>query len=133
MGVKTETNQVSRCFSEAAGVWTGCDWQTEFGFAHFNLQNLNSSHAILMARATAGNEEDAWWEASRWLARVEQEALEAERHARLALHAAEAKQWVTALIHARQACDIESRYHEQLIWQPLCEAVEKALKASSPQ
>jgi hypothetical protein len=133
MGVQSETNQISRCFAQAAGAWTGCDWPTEFGSAQFNLQHLNSSQAILMARATAGKEEDAWWEASRWLARIEREALEAERQARLALQAAELKQWLTALNHARQACAIEASYHEQLIWQPLRDAVERALKAFSTQ
>jgi hypothetical protein len=132
MGIETQADQIRRCFAQASGAWTGCDWPTEFGKSHFNLQNLSSSQAILMARATAGKEEVAWWEASRWLARIEQQALEAERQARLTVQAAEAKQWVTALAHARQACDIESNYHEHLIWQPLREAVEKALKASSP-
>jgi hypothetical protein len=122
---------ISLAYTEAAGSWTGCDWPTEFGQAHLNLDKLTSAGAILMARATAGGEEDAWWEASRWLAHVEQEALEAEKEARVAVHASESFQWVIALTHARNACDIEARYHTHLIWKTLRDAIEKALRNSS--
>lgn len=123
--------QISLAFAQAAGAWTGCDWPTEFGDAHLDLNRLSSAQAILMARATAGKEEDAWWEASRWLARVEQEALEAEREAHQAVKASQASQWVTALTHARNACDIEARYHTSLIWQALRDVIERALKKSA--
>jgi hypothetical protein len=129
--VEDTVQQISLAFTQAAGAWTGCDWPTEFGSAHLNLNRLSSAQAILMARATAGKEEDAWWEASRWLTRVEQEALEAEREARQAVQASQASQWVMALTHARNACDIEARYHTNLIWQALRDAIERALKKST--
>src|SRR5262245_395613 len=62
--------QITCAFAQAAGAWTGCDWPTKFGSAHLNLDKLSSAQAMLMARATAGKEEDAWWEASYWLAQV---------------------------------------------------------------
>lgn len=137
MGPETKTIQavddLSLAFAQAAGVWVGCDWPTEFGGTSLNLENLSSAHAVLMARATADKEADAWWEASRWLARVEQEALEAEREALAAVQAGKANQWVAALTHARGACDIEARYHNELIWQPLRTAAERALKTSRLQ
>jgi hypothetical protein len=115
--------QITRIFAQAAGAWTGCDWPTKFGSAHLNLDKLSSVQAMLMARATAGKEEDAWWEASHWLAHVEREALEAENEARLAVEASQALQWEIALTHARNACDIEVRYHTDLVWQTLHDAI----------
>jgi len=117
-------------FAHAVGQWIGCDWPTEFGRRRLDLRDLRADHAVLMARATAGTEAEAWWEASRWLARVETEALEAEAEARQAIAKAEAGSWLEALSHARAACDMEARYHSQLIWQPLRESVESAFRKS---
>lgn len=125
------TDQISLLFTQAAGSWIGCDWPTEFGIARLNLDSLSSAQAMLMARATSDKEEDAWREASRWLARVEQEALEAEKEARLAVQAGQANQWVAARTHARNACDIEARYHQQLVWQPLRDAIERVFRTST--
>jgi hypothetical protein len=124
-------DEIARRHAAATGNWNGCDWPTVFGRARLNLQDVRAAQAILMARATAGKEAEAWWEASRWLARVEQEAQEAETEARAAAELARAGKWVEALAHARNACDIETRYHQCLVWQPLRETLELALKRSS--
>jgi hypothetical protein len=114
-------------YRQGAGKWTGCDWPTDFGSAHLDLAELKAFHALLLARATGGQEAADWQAASQWLTRVEQEAQEAETEAGIALALASTGQLPEALFHARQACAIESKYHHPPIWQPLCEALEQAL------
>jgi hypothetical protein len=114
-------------YRQGAGKWTGCDWRTDFGSAHLDLAELKAAHALLLARATGGQEAADWQAASQWLSRVEQEAQEAETEAGIALALASTGQLHEALSHARAACAIELKYHSQPIWQPLCEALEQAL------
>ncbi len=123
--------EITQLFTQSTGVWVGCDWPTDFGSYHLDLAGLSAAQAVLMARATAGKESSAWHDASLWLARIEHEALEAETEARAALDDACRGDWVAALEHARTACDIEARYHTRLIWQPLRDRIEAALRASS--
>jgi hypothetical protein len=117
-------------FARSSGEWVGCDWPTVFGTNQLNLQNMSTSQAVLMARGTAGAESEAWWEASRWLKLVEKDADQAESEARIAVGLFEAGSWEEALIHVHNACEIEARHHRQLVWQPLHDAVERAVHSA---
>jgi hypothetical protein len=114
-------------YLQAAGQWTGCDWPTDFGLGHLNLEGLKASQALLLARATAGKEAADWRAAYRWLTTIEQEARQAELEAGGAFALAPSGQLREALHHARKAYVLEVQYHSQPIWQPLLEAVEQAV------
>ncbi len=120
------TEEIRPLFLKTIGKWTGCDWPTRFGKSALNLEGLKPPQAILMAKATAGVEAADWKAAAAWLVKVERDAREAEDEAGRALDLATLGQWSESLEHARKACAIESRYHSDLIWQPLCDALEKA-------
>ncbi len=119
--------EITAQYRQGVGKWTGCDWQTDFGPTHLDLAELKASQALLLARATGGNEAADWKAASRWLTRIEQEAQEAESEAGIALALASTGQLPEALFHAQQACAIETQYHSQLIWQPFRKALERVL------
>jgi hypothetical protein len=129
--LQDQVEQIRRIYAVSHAVWTGCDWPVEFGIHRLQLQNMTSSQCQLMARATAGREADSWWEAAHWLARIERQAGEARQAAQDALVAVDDQRWAAALTHARVACEIEGRYHTNLIWQPLRDAIAVALKGQS--
>jgi hypothetical protein len=122
-------DDIAATYRQGAGKWTGCDWQTDFGTHHLDLAQLTSSQVLLMARATAGQEAMDWQLASHWLNRVEQEAREAETAAGIAWGLAASGNYGEALIYAQQARDIEIRYHNDLVWQPFCQALEQMMVA----
>lgn len=113
-------------FLKTVGKWTGCDWPTRFGKTALNLEGLTLPQALLMAKATAGIEAADWKAAAAWLSQVEQDARQAEVEAGRALDLANFGRWSASLEHAQNACAIESKYHSDLIWQPLCDALEEA-------
>lgn len=117
---------VERAFSQACGGWTGCDWPTTFGVTGLDLCGMTSYQALLMARATAGTEAADWREAVRWLRLVEADAESSEEAARRAVAAAARGDVTAAAREARTASDLEARYHPQLVWADLCEAIEAA-------
>jgi len=119
--------EIAAKYRQGVGKWTGCDWQTDFGPAHLDLAELKASQALLLARATGGKEAAVWQAASQWLSRVEQEAQEAEAEAGISMTLASTGQLREALVHAQQACAIETRYHSQPVWQPFCQELEQVL------
>ncbi len=75
---------------------------------HLDLAELKASQVLLLARATAGNEAAELASGLPVADRIEQEAQEAETEAGIALALASNGQLREALLHAQQACAIES-------------------------
>jgi hypothetical protein len=113
-----------RAFLQASGKWGGCDWPVQFGKLGLNLRGLESRHADLMARATSGEESTEWRRAAKWLARIEQDARQAEDYARAAVELTD-KQLDEAVRSAEQACYLEAKYHDHLVWQPLRDLLDR--------
>lgn len=97
---------IRRAYERATKRWTGCDWPTRFGKAGLNLCGLTSTIAAEKANQP-GEPRDDWLAARHWLAQIEQCADRAEMQAALALAAANAGDFPTALQHAESACAIE--------------------------
>jgi hypothetical protein len=114
---------IMRSYRQAAGAWRGCDWPIRFGLLGLNLEGLESAQAALMAGATSGDEAAEWRRASTWLARVEQDAARSERDARAAVELASRDCLCEAFERAQDACLIEARYHDHLVWQGLRDAL----------
>ncbi len=68
------TSILNQALDAAQSAWVGCDWDTEFGDRKQNLRGLRSRQAKLAAQATRGAESIRWWEACRFLERIEQDA-----------------------------------------------------------
>jgi hypothetical protein len=118
-----ENSEITSAFLQARGKWTGCHWSTRFGSQKLNLQGLKSSQAVMMARSTAGKEAAEWKAATRWLEQVEHDADQAETEAGTAAQLAMIGQYEQAAKHARKACDLQARYCNDLVWQPLLDAI----------
>jgi hypothetical protein len=116
-------------YLQAVGKWAGCDWPVQLGSRTGNLQGLTATQAQLLARATAGQEAAQWRAACSWLGYLEEQAEEAEAEAAAAVALARGGQWREALGRAERAVAIEAAYHQQLVWQPLREAIQAGLAA----
>jgi hypothetical protein len=125
------TEEIDQAYLQANGKWSGCDWPRVFGKTGLNLNGLKALQALLLARSTAGSEREDWRAAVTWLTRIEQDAREAEEQAMRAVVQAGSGKLKEALVHAQRACVIEARHHCRLVWQPLREAIEAALAAST--
>ena len=99
-----DTSEIINAFLLGLGRWKGCNWPTEFGGRKLNLNGLKSSQAALMAGATAGPERADWRRAMDWLMRVEEDAREAEKQAKLAADLAVQGDLDQARSFAEQAC-----------------------------
>ncbi len=117
---------ISAALATGSGKWTGCDWPTQFGRSRLDLNGLRPSQALLMERATAGNEAAIWRDAVVWLRQVGEDAQLAEIEAQAAACLARSGRLSEALERIQRACAIEARYHTSLVWQPLCTAIEAA-------
>jgi hypothetical protein len=125
--------EVCRAYEEAAGTWVGCDWTTNFGNSGLDLNGWAAGEAESMAvEATDPDEVEDWQAAAAWLAKVENNAAQAEKQAALAVAAANAGEWGEALDHARRAWLLEFATGRPLwkglplAWQPLWQAVKAA-------
>lgn len=118
--------EIDSAFQAASGRWRGCDFVTEFGVSKINLKDLRSSQALLLARATSGQERMDWHAAVTWLEVVERDAAAAEAEARHAVDLARAGLLVEALEHASAACEIEQKHHQRLVWRPIQQLIELA-------
>lgn len=118
-----DTSAIISAFLRGFGGWNGCNWPTQFGADHLNLQGLKSSQALLMARSTAGRERTEWMAATRWLEQVERDAREAEEEACLAADLAILGQLESAFSHVERACKLECQYGGSHVWQPLQKAI----------
>ncbi len=123
--------KIERAFRQAAGTWRGCDWPTRFGNWNFNLDGLKASQALLLARATSGQEQAEWLAATAWLTVIENEAREAEKEAVLAMSRVRFGQLAEALEAMEHACDLEAKYHKNLVWEPLRQAIAAAEKETA--
>lgn len=126
------SGQFFEIFVQTAGKWRGCDWSTTFGLHALNLNGLVAGDAALIARATLGTEASDWRAAAKWLARVECQAKRAEAKAAQAAEVAEIGKLPEALRLAEEACGVERRYHVELVWQPLRDAIATALVGQPP-
>ena len=113
-----------RAYEAGRGAWTGCDWPTSFGQTGLDLNGITAHQALLMSRATAGEEASDWREAVNWLRLVEADAEAAEEAARWAVAHAARGDLAAAAREARSACDLEARYHPVPVWADLREVLE---------
>src|SRR5262245_49792004 len=116
-------DDIRRAYLHGVNRWTGCDWTTQFGGRNLNLDGLRSKQAAMVAECPHGEEAGEWRRATRWLSRVETDALLAEREAAIAVFLAIFEHGPEALLHAERACALEGRYHQQLVWEPLRQAI----------
>jgi hypothetical protein len=115
--------EILGAFLSGRGRWTGCDWPTRFGAAGLNLCTVTASQALLLARATAGDEAAEWRAATAWLRQVEEAARQAEAEAGHAARLAAAGRLAEAAERARAALALEENYRPAVVWQPLYNAV----------
>jgi hypothetical protein len=94
----------------ASQQWSGCDWETEFGPRGLNLRGTRSRQALLVAKATRGDEAQQWKEAAKWLAKVESDAEAAREFASRAAQAAASGDLAAASRHLAEAACLESHY-----------------------
>jgi hypothetical protein len=116
---------VVKIFQEIEHRWQGCDWNTKYGARELNLNGLTAKRARLLSNATSGEESRAWAEASAWLTQIESAAVDANSLAKQALNLFRDHKHHEALKSIEAACEIESRYHCELIWQKLREIIER--------
>lgn len=121
------TDDVEGAYRLAAGKWIGCDWPTEFGKTSLNLKGIKAQQALLLARATTGQEGADWRDAVDWLNKVEHDAKLAQLLADEAVALVLKNKTVGALFYIRNACILEEKYHNRLVWQPLRQAIESSL------
>jgi len=126
-----DTSEIINAFLLGLGRWKGCSWPTEFGSRKLNLNGLKSSQAALMAGATAGPERADWRGAMAWLMRVEEDAREAEKQAKLAADLAVLGDLDQARAYAEQACSLESQYTVNQTWRPLLAAIASRLNCGN--
>lgn len=115
---------VLEAYKRAASHWTGCDWRIYFEGEGPNLAGVTAVEAMGYADASTGVDSERWERAARWLAHVEETAHLTEEEGRIAYGLAIAGHPGAALPHANRACELESRFHSDLIWAPFLRAVE---------
>jgi hypothetical protein len=116
-----------RVYVQNAGKWRGCDWSTALGASKLELRGLRAAQATLLANATSGSEGADWRAAADWLARVERDAEQTDGKAAKAAELAEAGRLTEALRLVEEACALEGRYHADLVWRPLRDAIVTAV------
>lgn len=121
--------EIRSAYCNAAGLWNGCDWPTQWGEGKLNLQGMSSSQAAILAQATAGAERASWRIAAHWLQEVEETAREARQQAEQAAELTEAGQFEAALAHAMRAAALEATYRTPIVWRPFADSVESAMLA----
>ncbi len=124
------TTSFSGLYERIKGRWTGCDWPTQFGSAKLNLAGIAARQAVLLARATSGQESADWQEAAHWLTTVEADAESARQAAQNALQAASAGRLPEALAFAEQAVQLEELYHHDGCWQELRDTIRQQLSSA---
>jgi hypothetical protein len=131
--VNSESDRIARAirsaYCDAAALWNGCDWPTQWGKSRLNLQGMSSSQATILARATAGAERASWRVAAHWLRQVEETAREARQEAEQAAELTEAGQFEGALAHAKRAVALEATYRTPVVWRSFADSVESAILA----
>lgn len=129
----SESDRVARAirsaYRNAAAIWNGCDWPTQWGRSRLNLQGMSSSQATILARATAGTERANWRLAANWLRQVEETAREARKEAEQAVELTESGQFESALVHARRAVALEATCRPPVVWRLFADSVESAILA----
>jgi hypothetical protein len=120
---RTLQETLQEAYEQLRGAWSGCDWPTSFGQTGLDLNGITSHQALLMARATAGEESGDWREAVRWLRLVEADAEAAEDAARRAVELAARGDLAAARRASETACDLEARYHPRPVWSDIRDAL----------
>jgi hypothetical protein len=127
--------EIVRLYRDTAAQWTGCDWPTSFGRGRIDLSGVRAMEADAKAAAGEAAASD-WREASRWLARVERYACEAQREAAHAIAAARVGAWQIAAYHAERAWALEFATGRPLwgrpshTWHRFNQAVQSASRAA---
>ena len=119
---------INHCYLATAGLWRGCDWTTSFGPHRLDLCGLKAKQTRLLEEATSGKESEAWAAATRWLEQIERDAREAQSAASSAVELLGKHQCAAALARITEACRLESRYHEELVWGPLRDLIAAAVE-----
>lgn len=119
-GVQLDSQQhhdrISRAYAAGREQWRGCTWYTPIGPAGADVRELTARQARLLAEATCGSESDAWEAAGKWLAKVELDALMAEKLAAAAAQQVQLYNYAAALEHANHAVALEAQYRQPQVW-----------------
>lgn len=128
------TSILNQALDAAQTAWVGCDWDTEFGERKQNLRGLRSRQAKLAAQATRGAESIHWWDAYRFLARIEADAKTASSLATTAVALWQRGEFASGLERLDQAIELESTYHSTPVYASLRQLMLQASRstASSP-
>src|ERR1019366_4021978 len=128
--------EIREAYRQAAGTWTGCDWETAMGPSGLNLKRRMAAEAAVMGQEADDPQlAEDWYAASHWLAQMEHNARLAETHAAEAVKAAEEACWRDALTHAEWAWSLEFSTGRPLrkapphTWQRLRDRIEAAYLA----
>lgn len=121
---------VEQVFARSRAIWVGCDWPTSFGKSGIDLNGMTSAQALLMSRATSGEEAADWRAAVHWLRMIEADAEAAEEGARWAVQHVLCGDLEAAGREAQAAVDLESRYHPRPVWAQLRDVLESRRSVS---
>jgi hypothetical protein len=117
------TQSANAAFVTSNDRWITCDWTTDFGALHLNLNGLRSFQLERLAHATSGRESHEWRNAAAWVKRVENDAAEAQSLAQRALDAFQKLDFTVAIDLAERAVQLELAWHSEPIWGLLLHAV----------
>jgi hypothetical protein len=127
-------DEIRQLYEHAAGAWTGCDWATTYGKQKLDLNGWTAAEARKKAGTCSNTAAVADWQgAAEWLAKIEQQAEQAEEQASRAVRAVSAGLWMEALDEARQAWASEFATGRMIwrgfpmTWQRLFLAIEAAV------
>ncbi len=130
---KQHQNMLVRAFEAARDQWRGCMWHSPIGPAGADVHELNSRQASLLAEATCGRESEGWAAAGRWLAKVERDALAAEKLAQLALHQVRRGCYPDAVESINRAVALEAQYRPPEVWTTLQQLIAQLPQNSAAQ
>lgn len=129
---KQHQDQIKRAFESGCGQWRSCTWFSPIGPAGADVHELSARQASLLAEATCGEESQTWEAAGKWLAKVEQDALEAEHLAAAAAQQIQLSNYAAALNYINLAVALEAQYRKPEVWCTMQHFIaELALRSSS--
>lgn len=107
-------------------------WYSPVGPDGVDIHELSARQAILLAEATCGQESQSWEAASKWLAKVEQDALAAEKFAETAAQQVQLQDYAGALDNINHAVALEAQYRPPQVWCNLQHLIAELVVESSP-
>jgi len=129
MNSESHHNQtIQAAFQAGPLAWRSCDWHHSFPSLGIDLFGLKAVYAQRMARATCGKEAEAWQQVFMLLETIEADARKAASAARQAMDAVEQGDLEMALSLVLEACRLEGKWHSEVGWKSLEEAIRGKLR-----